>query len=150
MADTINTTPVPVSVPEQTTVLGYIKRWLESLSILSGLDISISSLDLQIGGLSIVPTTGVRKQRQYACGGYQVYFPFTLYYRTASEGTDEIAESFNLLDQIGIEAMDCNLNTLLGADMTADSFSQNTTTVLLARAGAVSDYKTDFVLIYSV
>lgn len=148
MPDNMNLNPVPVS--EQTTVLGYLKAWLETLPVLSGLDISISSLDLQIGGLSIVPSMGVKKSRQYACGGYQVYFPFQIYYRTASEGDNEIMDAFNLVDQIGVYASTADLNTLLGTDMTADSFAQETTTVLLAKQGAVSDYRANFVLIYSI
>lgn len=148
MPDNMNLNPVPVS--EQTTILGYLKAWLETLPVLSGLDISISSLDLQIGGLSIVPSMGVKKARQYACGGYQVYFPFQIYYRTASEGDNEIMNAFNLVDQIGVAATTADLNTLLGTDMTADSFAQETTTVLLAKQGAVSDYRANFVLIYSI
>lgn len=140
----------PVNVVEQNTVLGYIKAWLESIDFLDGILVSIASLDLTLGGLSVVPNSGVRKARQYACGGYQVYFPFSIYYRTASAGDDEIEAAFELMDNIGIEAMNTELDTLLGSDMTADSFSQETTTVLISRNGAVTDYKANFVLIYSV
>lgn len=140
----------PVSVSEQTTVLRYIQDWLGSLDFLEGITISVSSLDLEINNLSIVPTQGVKKARQYACGGYQVYFPFQIYFRTSAEGFDEISNSYNLVDKIGDAAYNADLNTLLGSDMTADSFSQETTTVLLARQGIVSDYRANFVLIYSV
>lgn len=140
----------PVNVVEQNTVLGYIKAWLESIDFLDGISVSIASLDLTLGSLSIVPNSGVRKARQYACGGYQVYFPFSIYYRTAAAGDTEIEAAFELMDNIGIAAMNAELNTLLGSDMTADSFSQETTTVLISRNGAVTDYKANFVLIYSV
>lgn len=140
----------PVNIVEQNTVLDYIKAWLESIDFLDGISVSIASLDLTLGSLSIVPNSGVRKARQYACGGYQVYFPFSIYYRTAAAGDDEITAAFELMDNIGIAAMNAELNTLLGSDMTADSFSQETTTVLISRNGAVTDYKANFVLIYSV
>lgn len=148
MPDILNLSPVDTR--EQRTVLECLQIWLKTLDITADLPITIANLDLKVDGISIVPQRGVRKFKQYACGGYQVYFPFTLYYRSTAESTDDVIDGYNLIDKIGELTQSVDLDALLVGDMNADSFSQETTTVLVSRTGAVGTYMANFVLIYSV
>ena len=139
-----------IAVSEQNAILKDLRLWLkEHVAWLSDKTITISSLNLIEDNVSIVPTRGIRKRKQYACGGYQVYFPFNIYYRTSVEGNSEVETTFDALDDIGSVIDSADLNTILSGDRSVDSFYQDTTTVLLARKGSVCDFMASYVLLYS-
>lgn len=141
----------PVSQSEQNAVLKDLRTWLKSnISWLSDKKITISGIDLDVDSLAIVPTKGVRKRKQYACGGYQVYMPFALWFRTSAEGNSSVEAAFNSLDEIGISLDSLDFTNMLSGDRQVDSFYQDTSTILSARKGSITDFVTTFVLIYSV
>lgn len=139
-----------VAVSEQNAVLRDLRLWLKNnVPWLSDKTITISSLNLINDNVSIVPTRGIRKRKQYACGGYQVYFPFNIYYRTSVEGNSAVETTFDAMDGIGSVIDSSDLTNMLSGDRSVDSFYQDTTTVLLARKGSVCDFMASYVLIYS-
>lgn len=139
-----------IAVVEQNAVLKDIRTWLKAnVNFLKDKKVTVASLDLTENNVTIVPLKGVRKRRQYACGGYQVYFPFAIYYRTSVHGTSDIEGVYDSMDSIGVALDSANLRAVLSGDREADSFYQDTTTVLLARKGAVTDFMATFVIIYS-
>ena len=142
---------IPVSASEQNAVLKDLRTWFKTnIDWFSGKKLTISSLDLSENNVSIVPLRGVRKRKQYACGGYQVYFPFSLYYRTSVEGNVAVENVFDEIDAIGFSLDSLDYTNMLTGDRSVDTFYQDTTTTLLARKGSTSDFVATFVLIYSV
>lgn len=142
---------IPVSVSEQNAVLNDLRKWFKTnIDWFSNKKLTISNLDLSEDNVSIVPLRGVRKRKQYACGGYQVYFPFSLYYRTAVEGNIAVENVFDEIDAIGFSLDSIDYTNMLSGDRAVDTFYQDTTTTLLAKKGSVTDFVATFVLIYSV
>lgn len=142
---------VPVSASEQNAVLKDLRTWFRAnIDWFNGKKLTISSLDLVENNVSIVPIKGVRKRKQYACGGYQVFFPFSLYYRTSVEGNVAVENVFDDIDAIGFSLDSIDYSNMLSGDRTVDNFYQDTTTTLLAKKGNVTDFVATFVLIYSV
>lgn len=140
-----------VAASETNAVLKDLRTWLKAnIDWLSDKKITISGLDLDNDSFAIVPIKGIRKRRQYACGGYQVYMPFMLWYRTAAEGNSSVEAAFNSMDSIGIALDSLDFTNMLSGDRQVDSFYQDTSTVLQARKGSITDFTTNFVLIYSV
>lgn len=146
-----NNPELSIVASEQNAVLKDLRAWFKTnIDWFKDKRLTISSLDLTENNVTIVPLKGVRKRKQYACGGYQVYFPFALYYRTSASTNTEIENVFESLDAVGFSLDSLDFNDLLSGDRQVDKFYQDTTTTLLARNGAVTDFTTTFVLIYSI
>ena len=80
---------------EQNAVLKDLRKWFkDNIDWFKDKRLTISSLDLTENNVTIVPIKGIKKRRQYACGGYQVYFPFAIYYRTSASTNTEIENVF--------------------------------------------------------
>lgn len=139
-----------VSAKEQRGVSMDIVNWLRSLEgNPKDLKVTLCDLDLAINTLSVVPLKGVLRRKSYACGGYEVYFPFALYYRTAAESNNDTDRAFMFLDNIG-ELIDIGIPPLVLTDSReVIECYQKTTAVKYKQTGAVSDFMAEFVLVYS-
>ena len=140
-----------ITAIEQKSVFTDLKSWLEEIL---GTDIQVTISNLGVdNALAIVPSKGIRKSKQYACGGYEVYLPFSIYYRVIADDDDTISECLNLLDLIG-DRLEKNgtegipeLKLTEGREL-LEAY-QEFSSIKCGSAGKVADFTASYILIYS-
>ena len=140
-----------ITAIEQKSVFTDVKSWLEEIL---GADIQVTISNLGVdNALAIVPSKGIRKSKQYACGGYEVYLPFSIYYRVIADDDDTISECLNLLDLIG-DRLEKNgtegipeLKLTEGREL-LEAY-QEFSSIKYGSAGKVADFTASYILIYS-
>lgn len=138
-----------VSASEQRSVLMDLLAWLRQDGVLpADTKVQLADLDVKVNTVALVPIKGVKKYKQYACGDYEVFLPFAIYYRTSAESNVDTSAAFDVLNHIGdcIEAGDPKLTLTNGRE--AIDFYQEMTAIKYKQEGAVSDFMANFVLIY--
>lgn len=139
-----------VSAKEQRGVLMDLVNWLRSDGVLpANTKVTLTDLDTAPNTMSIIPLKGIIRSKSYACGGYEVYLPFALYYRTAAESNNDTDAVFQLLDGIGerLDAHDPPLE-LTDSREVIECYQLNTA-VKYQQNGAMGDFMAEFALVYS-
>ena len=140
-----------VSASEQKSIFLDIKDWLAKI-VDSNINISVADMSAD-NSLSIVPAKGVKRYKEYACGGYEIYLPFSIYYRGIVDDDDTSSDMLDLLDTIGYK-LENNGHTdipkleLSGGRELLDAY-QELTAVKFKQSGKTGEFTASYILIYS-
>lgn len=137
-----------ISASEQKSVFVDLAKWLRQV-LPKGVRISISNMCDDVDSISIVPIKGTIASKYYACGGYEVYLPFALYYRTMATDNERNAYALNLLDSIGLTLEANNPTVELTDGRQLLECYQDSTSVKFKQTGAIGDFMANFVIKYA-
>ena len=140
-----------ISASEQKSVFLDIKEWLYKV-LDPSIQISVADMS-RTECLAIVPAKGIRRHKLYACGGYEVYLPFSIYYRCIADDDKTTTDVLDLLDGIGIKLEkngtdDVPALTLSGSREVLESY-QDMTAIKYKQSGTACDFTASYILIYS-
>lgn len=140
-----------VSASEQKSIFLDIKEWLAKI-VDDDINISVADIGTD-NSLAIVPAKGVKRYVQYACGGYEVYLPFSIYYRGIVDDDDTSSDMLDLLDTIGYK-LENNGNTgipklELSSGRELLNAYQELTAVKFKQSGKTGEFTASYVIIYS-
>ena len=140
-----------IRASEQKSIFLDIKEWLIKI-IPEDVNVSISNIGVE-NELTIAPEKGVRRSKKYACGGYEVYLPFTLYFRAVADDDNSISYMLQLLDDIGYKLENNGTEDIpeltLSDNKELIAAYQELTSSKYRQAGKISDFIASYVIIYS-
>lgn len=140
-----------VSASEQKSVFLDIKDWLLGI-IPTGIDVSIANLG-NVDTLAITPEKGAKRAKEYACGGYEIYLPFSIYFRAIADDDDTIASKLELLNDIGYKLEHNGEEGIARLELSHGreiiEVYQEITAIKYKQAGKISDFTASYTLIYS-
>ena len=140
-----------IRASEQKSVFLDIKEWLTKI-IPADVNVSISNIGVE-NELTIAPEKGVRRNKKYACGGYEVYLPFMLYFRAVADDDNSVSGILQLLDDIGYKLENNGTEGIpelkLSGNREIIAAYQELTSSKCRQAGKISDFIASYVIIYS-
>lgn len=140
-----------VSASEQKSIFLDIKDWLAKV-VDADINISVAYMSTD-NSLSIVPAKGVKRYKQYACGGYEVYLPFSIYYRGIADDDDTSSDMLDLLDTIGYKLENNGHTDIPKLELSSGreliNAYQELTAVKFKQSGKTGEFTASYVIIYS-
>lgn len=137
-----------LTASEQRGILLDLARWLRKV-VPAGIKVSIANMCDDARSLSLVPIKGAIVNKRYACGGFEAYMPFALYYRTPATDNESNSAAFGVLDSIGIvlEGGSPPIELTEGRQL-LEAF-QDSTAVKFKQTGSIGDFMANYVIIYA-
>ena len=137
-----------LSVSEQTSVFKDLADWIRGTDILpTGCSITIADLEPRTNTVSITPLKGICKSKQFACGDYEAYIPFAIYYRTPADCNNATYNALDILNSIG-DALGDNTTLKLSGGKELVNAVQELTAMKYKQTGVMCDFVANYSLTY--